>query len=454
VSESRERQPDDHSAIDASRAPVADVGMPLRQEAARGDSAARPEGRLGRLAQLSRELTYVDSLAQILELAADEAASLLRAEKAILMLADDQGFLRVRAAYGVSGEVVSRFRASFDESLADRLQGLFGTSRGFLGVPLVVQGRVIGLLAVLRGLDADPGGDDEWLLSALADQMAAPLENAQLAIRLERAELLEENARLYQSEREARLDAEHARAEAEEQRLEAEAANQAKSEFIANMSHELRTPLNAIGGYVDLLEMGLRGDLTQAQREDLRRIHQAQRVLLGLINDVLNFAKLEAGHLEFDVADVPLDESLKALEALVMPQLVARELTCQYAPVDPRLTVRADGEKLQQILLNLLSNAIKYTPSSGTISLSAVIDDESVLIDVRDTGRGIAADKLEQIFAPFVRVDTGYSRVTEGTGLGLAISRDLARKMGGDLTVRSTLGDGSTFTLRLPKGRR
>ena len=420
----------------------------------RADDARPAEGHLNRLAKLRRELTYAASLAEILHMAADETAKLLHAEKAILMLADDQGLLRVRAAYGVPGEVVSRFRTSFDESLVDRLQGLFGTSKGFLGVPLVAQGRVIGLLAVLRRLDADSEVDDEWLLSALADQMAAPLENAQLAAKLERAALLDENARLYESERVARVDAERARADAEDQRREAEAANRAKSDFIANMSHELRTPLNAIGGYVDLMEMGLRGEVTEAQREDLRRIHQAQRVLLALINDVLNFAKLEAGHLEFDVADVPLNESLTALEALVMPQLVAHSLTCQYVPVDARLTVRADGEKLQQILLNLLSNAIKYTPSAGTISLSARFDGDTVFVDVRDTGRGIAADKLEHIFAPFVRVDTGYARATEGTGLGLAISRDLARKMGGDLTVRSTPGEGSTFTLRLPKGRR
>ncbi len=154
------------------------------------------------------------------------------------------------------GDVVSRFRASFDETLVHRLQGLFGTSTGFLGVPLVSQGRVIGLLAVVRKARADISSDDEWLLSAFADQVAAPLENAQLAAKLERAALLVENARLYEAERDARREAEAAKAEAETQRREAEAANLAKSEFIANMSHELRTPLNAIGGYVDLLEMG------------------------------------------------------------------------------------------------------------------------------------------------------------------------------------------------------
>ncbi|HTI62403.1 MAG TPA: HAMP domain-containing sensor histidine kinase, partial [Gemmatimonadaceae bacterium] len=300
---------------------------------------------------------------------------------------------------------------------------------------------------------AEISSEDEWLLSALADQMAAPLENAQLAAKVQRAALLVENARLYEAEREARREAEAARAEAERQRMEAEAANRAKSEFIANMSHELRTPLNAIAGYVELLEMGLRGGVTEAQREDLRRIGQNQRVLLRLINDVLNFAKLEAGHVEFDLSNVPVDESLAAMEALVMPQLLARSLHYEYTPVDPRLTVHADREKLEQIVLNLLANAVKYTAAGGNIYLSATEAGAWVSIHVRDTGRGIAAEKLERIFAPFVRIDTGYSRATEGTGLGLAISRDLARAMGGDLTVESVVGSGSTFTLRLPKGR-
>lgn len=416
-------------------------------------SGATRDPRLKQLTHVSRNFTYAASLSELLSYAAEQAANLLAADKAILMLADDDGLLRVHASFGVSDDVVSRFRASFDESLASRLQGLFGTAEGFLGVPLVAQGRVTGLLAVVRKAGAAISEDDEWLLSALADQMAAPLENAQLAAKIQHAALLVENARLYEAEREARREAEAAREEAERRRQEAESANRAKGEFIANMSHELRTPLHAIAGYIELLEMELRGPLTATQREDLRRIEQNQRVLLALVNDVLNFAKLESGHVQFELRDVLVDETLGAMEALVMPQMLARSLHYEYVRVDPGLTVYADAEKVRQVVLNLLANATKYTMPHGAIELTATHDDDWVLIHVRDSGRGIPEEKLEQIFAPFVRIDTGYSRATEGTGLGLAISRDLARAMRGELTVASTLGKGSTFTLRLPRHR-
>ncbi|MFL5577728.1 MAG: ATP-binding protein [Gemmatimonadaceae bacterium] len=239
-------------------------------------------------------------------------------------------------------------------------------------------------------------------------------------------------------------------AEAEAARADAEAANRAKSEFLAVMSHELRTPLNAIGGYAELMEMGIRGAVTAQQREDLRRIQTSQRHLLGLINEVLNYAKLETGSVHFDVADVLVHEALGAAEALVAPQARVKGLTVVVGDTPPELTVRADGDKLAQILLNLLSNAIKFTDRGGRIDLTCAVDGDRVRLVVRDTGIGIPPDKLEAIFEPFVQVRADLTRTAEGTGLGLAISRDLARGMGGDLTAESEPGAGSTFTLTLP----
>jgi signal transduction histidine kinase len=217
------------------------------------------------------------------------------------------------------------------------------------------------------------------------------------------------------------------------------------------MSHELRTPLNAIGGYAQLIEMGVRGPVTPAQLADLARIQHSQQHLLGLINSVLNYAKLEAGRVAYDLADVPLGAAVAAVEALVAPQMRAEGVEYEFPPCDPALAARADAEKLRQIVLNLLSNATKFTPPGGRVTVTcAAWEGDAVAVRVADTGAGIAPHQLEQVFDPFVQVGRRLGSNAEGVGLGLAISRDLARGMGGDLTAESTPGVGSTFALTLP----
>ena len=238
---------------------------------------------------------------------------------------------------------------------------------------------------------------------------------------------------------------------AESARVVADAANEAKSQFLAVMSHELRTPLNAIAGYTQLMQLGVPEPVPEVHRHYLTRIQQSQYHLLGVINSVLNFARIEAGTVSYDLREVDVGTLLEGVEPLIAPQARARDHTYTCLPCERPFAVRADADKATQILLNLLSNSIKFTARGGSITLWAVARDGVAEISVRDTGPGIPAEKQSVIFDPFLQLDTSRTRTSEGTGLGLSISRNLARGMNGDLTVHSTPGVGSTFVLTLPR---
>ena len=291
-----------------------------------------------------------------------------------------------------------------------------------LTVPLVARGRLLGALTFVsaeRGRAHNPA--DVQLAEDLAVGGALALDNAQVH---DLALVLEQSA---------------------------ESANRAKTAFLGAMSHELRTPLNAIGGYVELLDMGLRGPVTEEQHADLARMRTSQQYLLVLITEILNFVQVGSGRVSYDVSDVDAREVLRRAVELIEPLIVQRGIIWDGIICHESVVARADPEKVTQILVNLLSNAIKFTPAGQHMDADCKVEGDMVLMSVTDTGVGIPADKLDSIFEPFVQLKEGLANRGTGVGLGLAISRDLARAMQGDLTVESSEGNGARFTLALPR---
>ncbi len=406
----------------------------------------------------------------------DSAVALTRArppqpaEVAALLAAGKARMDAARAAAAAVGAEERRLlaaRADEDRRLT-RVTGWVVFGETFAAASCVV---VVGLLLAAAARAEQRHAEAEHAARAEAEAAALQLQEQAAELEAFNAELQEQAAELEERTAEAereRRDAERHRAEAERQRAEAERANRARADFLASMSHELRTPLNAIQGYVGLLQDGLYGPLGDAQREALGRVGRAQTHLLGLVTDVLNFVRLEEGRVTFDVRETRVADVVADVLPLIEPQLAASGLAFEVAldppadapagaPPDPGL-VWADRDKLGQVLLNLLTNAAKFTPARqadgapGRVSVALVTRPDApdlAFLAVRDTGVGIAADKLDAIFDPFVQVSTGLTRTSEGAGLGLAISRDLARGMGGDLTVESAPGAGSTFAVAL-----
>ena len=233
----------------------------------------------------------------------------------------------------------------------------------------------------------------------------------------------------------------------------AEASNRSKTDFLTAMSHELRTPLNAIGGYAELLEVGVGGNLSPQQLEYVKRVRTSQQHLLAIINDLLNYSRIEAGQLEYIKETVDLHEVVERVLAMVTPQARMKDITLKHGPCHDEVAVTGDQLKIEQVVLNLLSNAVKFTPNGGRVEATCEQSGTIGLVTVSDNGPGIPVRQHAAIFEPFVQLGRTLSSQQEGSGLGLSISRDLARAMDGDITVESKPGKGSTFTLTLPTAK-
>jgi signal transduction histidine kinase len=250
-------------------------------------------------------------------------------------------------------------------------------------------------------------------------------------------------------EKEARAHAEHARSEAEVARAEAERANNSKTDFLAVMSHELRTPLTAIMGYEELLSDGITGPVTELQRQQLGRINASAHHLLGLIDEILTFARVDIGRERVRWESMSVNHTLSDAAALVEPMASAKNLRLVVNLMGEDQSIQTDGTKLRQMLVNLLSNGIKFT-EKGQVQLGCAVSGDVLEVSIADSGVGIAAENIEYVFEPFWQAEQTATRKTGGTGLGLSVTRKLARLLGGDVTVASRMGAGTTFLLTLP----
>ncbi len=432
------------------------------------ESLARNETALQRkveetrtLYEIGQEMTAQVALEPTLRLIVERARELLQAETCLLALrqADSDAFaipaysgpipealvqVRIRSGEGVVGRVI---RTSSPVLVGDYLvefrDSPFLTAvqeagfRSLVAVPLKAHGRVIGVLYLASPVVHKFREEDQQLLSALADQAVIAIENARLY----------EQVRRHAEELEAKVEARTRELQEVNRRLEA--ASRHKSEFLANMSHELRTPLNAIIGFTRLVMRRSKNVLPVKQSENLEKILISADHLLRLINDILDLSKIEAGRMEVRPVTVDLESLVDGCLRTVEPMVRSERLRLVKAIETGLPPLFTDHDKLKQILINLLSNAIKFT-EAGAVTVTARHRDGAVAIAVADTGIGVPEDALDLIFEEFRQVDSGTTRRYGGTGLGLSISRHFARLLGGDITVESTLGVGSTFMLTLP----
>ena len=427
---------------DAAHAAAADAELATESAQRAVRAAEESERRAERLQFATEALSGALSRSEVANLIVDQAMFALTAQSGALATLEDDRlcFIAVRQVSTIkvgdaipldgagptatavrTGEpivlsgkdtILARFSVAAQIDVSDGIEAI-------AAFPMETGGRVLGGMIVRFANPRTLGAVDRSFMNALSRIAAEALDRA----------------RLYDAERDARAAA--------------EAANRAKAAFLASMSHELRTPLQAALGFSQLMRSGIYGPVTDEQATVLERVERSQTHLARLIDDILDFARLEAGRVRINLEPVAISEVFADMAPIVEPQAAAKRVALTFIRPDARLRARADRHRLQQILINLVGNAIKFTPEGGAIRVDATGDAAGTTIHVSDTGVGIPPDRLQSVFDPFVQVDSEFTRTAPGAGLGLAISRDLARMMGGNLTVESELHKGSTFSVSL-----
>ena len=317
-----------------------------------------------------------------------------------------------------------------------------------LGVPLFLKGQTVGVLTMIADSSQRKFVEqDVQQAEMFAAQASTAIQNAQL-YQLAQQEISERKKaegliHKYANELEMRV---------EERTAELVRANRAKDEFLANMSHELRTPLNGILGFSEALLEGVRGPMSERQQQAVQTIRSSGEHLLGLINEILDVSRIEAGNFELYPENIDVDKICQSSLLFINQIANKKSITVEYASSSAESTIYADPTRLKQILVNLLSNAVKFTPNNGNIKLEVQpnVKERLMRFSVTDTGIGISSTDLQKLFKPFVQVDSGLSRQYEGTGLGLVIAKKMIEMHGGSIEVQSEIGEGSHFTFTLP----
>ena len=360
------------------------------------------------LTEVSRALTYAVSFEEVLQLTVERAAQLLHAHASVLMLSDDEGLLTIRASVGVDAAEGGQSHPMNDE-LMPQLQRVLGvTAERFLGVPLVVSGRVTGILAVALPLDMHSNADEqEWLLSALADQAAVALEKTRL----------DERGRF-------------------------------RDRLIGIVSHDLRSPINSILlGTAMLLE---RDDLDPFTTKTLTRVKAASDRAQRMIRDLLDYTQ---AHLGGGIHVEPRPNDLGLIVRRVIDEVEVAHPECKLELVDNggNMTADLDADRIAQVLGNLLSNAVTYGAPGSSIRIELRGDDTEVAFAVHNTGNAIPADRLREVFEPMQQLSRGSNRGHRSVGLGLYIVESIVTSHRGKIDVTSTEADGTTFTVRIPR---